>query len=649
FYPGEGGYNSRFSHEQEEASPGYYRVKLLRYGIDVELTATRRGAVHRITFPEDSTCNLLVDLVHGPYPGGCTIHPDEQYDTVTASVLEILDDSHIRGYKVSAGWGKDQHVYFYAGFSRPILSSIIWQEDEIAADYRAEGPKIKACLSFSNEKDPLQAKVAISTVSMEGAEANFLAELGSKDFNDVREEARNTWNRQLKKIRVENGIAEDQESIFYTAMYHSMQCLYLNTDVDGKYRGADRQIHQAEGFENILGYAGFWDIYRAALPLQIILNPDVNSNLVNSLLVFYEQHGLLPVFPVAQTESMTMLGYHSMPVIADAYAKGIRGYDEKAVYEAMKYSAMKDSFGVWMKEWQGIWNYKEIGYVPCDREYSSVSKTLEYAYDDWCVARMAGMLQQEDDQAYFLKRSMNYRNVFDSISRYMRPRNYDGSWLQPFNPWEAGHHRGHYAEGTAWQWTFFVQHDIPGLISLFGGREPFVAKLDSLFEVSSELMGDVYTADISGLIGQYAHGNEPSHHIIYLYNYAGQPWKTQERIRQVITTQYHNDPDGISGDEDTGQMSAWYVFSALGFYPVCPGSTEYAIGAPQFEKSELQLPTGKTLRITCRNHNVQNKYIQSLVLNGQEHRTPFVSHDQLMEGGEWVFTMGSGPNLEWFN
>ena len=262
---------------------------------------------------------------------------------------------------------------------------------------------------------------------------------------------------------------------------------------------------------------------------------------------------------------------------------------------------------------------------------------------------MAGMLHQEDDQAYFLKRSMNYRNVFDSISRYMRPRNYDGSWLQPFNPWEAGHHRGHYAEGTAWQWTFFVQHDIPGLISLFGGREPFVEKLDSLFEVSSELIGDVYTADISGLIGQYAHGNEPSHHIIYLYNYAGQPWKTQERIRQVITTQYHNHPDGISGDEDTGQMSAWYVFSALGFYPVCPGSTEYAIGAPQFENSELQLPNGKTLRITCRNHNVQNKYIQSLVLNGQEQRTPFVSHDQLMEGGEWVFTMGSRPNLEWFN
>lgn len=647
-YEGEGGCNSSFSHEREQASPGYYRVMLDRYDTEVELTATRRGAIHRISYPKDARSHLIVDLVHGPYPGGCSIHPDELHDTVMVSGLEIIDDQSIRGYKVSSGWGNEQHVYFYAEFSKSIASSVIWEEDQIVSSGRSESGKIKCGLSFENNGEPLLVRIAISPVSMEGARMNFDAELRSKDFTEVRMAAREAWNQQLKKIRVEGGISQDQKEIFYTALYHSMQCLYLFQDVDGKYRGADMEIHRAEGFENVLGFAGFWDIYRAALPLQVLLNPDISENLLNSMLAFYEEYGQLPIFPLAANETMTMLGYHAMPAIADACAKGVRGVDAMKLYEAMDHSVSIDSFGVWLKEWQGIWNYKRIGYVPCDLEFSSVSKTLEYAYDDWCVAQMAKMMEREDDFAYYMDRARNYRNVFDASSRYMRPRKYDGSWLTPFDPWEAGHHRGHYAEGTAWQWTFFVQHDIPGLIDLFGGKEAFISKLDSLFEVSSELKGDVYTADIAGLIGQYAHGNEPSQHIGYMYNWAGQPWKTQETIRRIVTELYGSDPEGICGDDDTGQMSAWYVFSALGFYPVAPGSTEYALGAPQFGKAEIILPTGGKLKIIAEDLDRENLYIQSLEINGSEWHMPFVDHSQILDGGTWKFRMGPEPNREWF-
>ena len=492
---------------------------------------------------------------------------------------------------------------------------------------------------------PLVARVGISPVSMEGARENLSAEIKGWNFDRVRSSAYSAWNEQLSAVRIEGGEPSRRE-VFYTSLYYAMLYPMLYSDVTGEYRSSDSKVYRGD-FRYFAGVLSLWDTFRAQNPLIAILRPDVTRDLMKTMLEHYRHCGQLPIWTLAGVENMCMIGYHSMPVIADAYSKGIRDFDAEALYEAMKASSDRDTFGYFLKAFRGARHYNRYGYVPCDLEITSVSKTLEYCYGDWCIAQMARMLGREEDYERYIERAGRYRNLFDSSLRFMRGRLSDGSWRTPFDPFLSNHYRegDDFCEGTSWQWTFFVPHDGKGLIDLFGGRELFVAKLDSLFTVSSVLEGAA-SPDISGLIGQYAHGNEPSHHVVYLYTMIGQPWKTADKVREILTTLYHDRPDGLSGNEDVGQMSAWYVLSSLGFYQVEPAGGRYFFGSPLFDKAEVRVRDG-VLTVTAHNNSAANKYIQAVKLNGKPYTKPYIAFDDIAAGGVLEFEMGAEPAV-WY-
>jgi predicted alpha-1,2-mannosidase len=616
----EKGYASRFNHKNETARPGYYSVKLDDENIFVELTATDRVGFHRYTYPTADRANIILDLTHR--------------DKVLDSYLKIVDATHVEGFRRSSAWAEDQIVYFVAEFSKPLTSSGIAVDDKIVDGLtEARGTNLKSFFRFdTRDGKPITVKVAISAVSIEGARKNLVAELDHWDFDRVKADADRAWNRELNKMQASGG-TEEQMKTFYTALYHTMIAPNLFMDVDGQFRGRDLKVHRADGFTNYTVFS-LWDTFRAAHPLYSIIDQKRTLDFIKTFLAQYEYGGRLPVWELAANETDTMIGYHAVPVIVDAAAKGIGGFDREKAFAAMKHSAGLKHFG--------LEAYANRGYIGMEDDRESVSKTLEYAYDDWCIAMMARLIGHEDDYAKFIRRAQFYKNVFDPQTGFMRPKN-NGGWITFFDPREVNFN---FTEANSWQYTFFVPQDIDGLIALMGNKENFARKLDELFSADSKTTGREQ-ADITGLIGQYAHGNEPSHHIAYLYDYAGQPWKTQFRVRQIMDNFYSPQPDGLIGNEDCGQMSAWYVLSAAGFYSVTPGSNTYAIGTPLFPELRFNLENGKSFTIKARGVSKQNIYIQSAALNGKAYGKSFITHQDLMKGGELAFVMGDKPNRVW--
>jgi len=617
------GYRSRFRHEKENASPGYYSVYLDDYGIQVELTATVRTGFHRYLFPKSDSSNIIIDLSHGIQ------------DQVREAHLNFVGENKIEGLRRSRGWAEDQYVYFVMEFSRPFESFGTAVDDQISQDREiAKGKNIKAFVRFNTSKEEeVLVKVGISAVNIEGARKNLEAEIPHWDFDRVYDEAIQTWENVLGKVKVDGG-NKDQRAIFYTALYHSLIHPGIFMDVDGQYRGMDLKVHQAKDF-NYYSVFSLWDTYRALHPLFTIIEPERDLDMIRTLLAKYNESGLLPIWELASNETGTMIGYHSIPVIVDAYMKGLRDFDIEKTYEAMKHSADMDHLG--------LKSYKQLGYVASKLEHQSVSKTLEYAYDDWCMAIMAKELGHQADYERFSKRANNYMNLFDGYSGFMRGKGENGSWEPFFNPFEVTRD---FTEANAWQYSMYVPHDVNGLINLYGGKEQLSVKIDEVFSTESKLEGKALP-DITGLIGQYAHGNEPSHHMAYLYDFTGQGWKTQERIREIMDIMYTNKPDGLAGNEDCGQMSAWYVMSALGFYPVCPGTGQYLFGSPIFEKTVVELENGNQFTVKANNVSPANKYIQSVSLNGKPYTRTYLEHASIVSGGELVFDMGPVPNKEW--
>lgn len=632
-------YASRFSHENEVASPGYYSVFLDTYKVKAELTATGRTALHRYTFPESTESGFILDLDYSL-----------QGQKNRKLELEVVNDSTLCGYKNTNGWAWKHDVYFYAVFSKPFTCTVL-TDSVMSPDGKNIQPVKKALLHFATAKDEqVLVKIALSAVDREGAQKN-LTEIPGWDFEGVRTDARQAWNDYLSKIDIDTP-DEQQKTVFYTAMYHTGISPNLFTDIDGRYRGMNREIHTAETGKPMYTIFSLWDTFRALHPLLTIIDPELNTGFIHTLLQQYQDGGILPMWELAGNYTGTMIGYNAVPVIVDAYMKGNRDFDAALALKACLRSAEYDTLSPiattdYLKQnaLMPISKYYKntLGYVPCDKEHESVAKALEYAYDDWCISLLAGSLGDTVTQHRYEKLGKAYRNYFDSTVRFMRGKDSEGQWRTPFNPRSSNHREDDYCEGTAWQWTWFVPHDIDGLVELMGGREGFIGKLDSLFTADSSLEGSLVSADISGLIGQYAHGNEPSHHIIHLYNYVEQPWKAQALVDSVLHTQYFNDPNGLSGNEDCGQMSAWYIMNSMGFYQPCPGRAEYSIGRPLFNAVTINLPGGKTFRIVAKNNAAENKYIDSATLNGQPLNKPFFTHEQLMGGGILELTMTDEP------
>jgi predicted alpha-1,2-mannosidase len=610
------GYASLFSHDKETAEAGYYRVFLKDYGIEAELTATSRAGFHKYTFLENDSANVIVDLFHR--------------DKVIESHLEILNDTVVEGLRRSSYWANDQYVYFYAVFSMPFIKSGISSDDKLINENKAAGTNLKAYFSFDiHESKTLLVKVGISAVSVDGAKNNLQKEIPGWNFDQVRSDAKAAWNKELGKIYISDPDSA-RKTTFYTAMYHSFLVPNLFMDADGSYRGRDQQIHKANGFDYYTVFS-LWDTFRGEHPLFTITQQKRTIDFIKTMIAQYEQGGRLPVWELAANETECMIGYHSIPVIVDAWMKGIRGFDAEKAFEAMKHSAELDHFG--------LKSYKEHGYIPAEDEAESVSKTLEYAYDDWCIARMAKSLGKEEDYKKFMERAQSYKNIFDPSTGFMRAK-INGRWFEPFDPKEVNFN---YTEANSWQYSFFVPQDIHGLADMMGGKEKFIERLDRLFSESSETTGRDQS-DITGLIGQYAHGNEPSHHMAYLYNYVGQPWKTQKVARQIMDEMYTEKPDGLCGNEDCGQMSAWYILSAMGVYPVTPGDPIYTFGSPVFNQVVITLENGKAFQITTRNNSPKNIYIQSIEMNGKKYTKTYITQEEIMNGGEIIFEMGPEPN-----
>lgn len=611
------GYASRFSHRNERAAAGFYSVKLDDENILAELTVTPRVGFHRYTFRPTADANVILDLTHR--------------DKVLDSGLRVTAANRIEGFRRSEAWAKDQLVHFVAEFSRPFKSYGIAVDGRVEAGRsEARGSNVKAFFTFdARHGAPVLVKVAISAVSAEGAARNLAAELGHWDFDRVRADADRAWGKALGKIEVSGGTREQLVN-FYTALYHSMLAPNLFMDVDGRYRGRDLKTHTADGFDNYTVFS-LWDTFRAAHPLYTIVEQKRTADFVNTFLAQYEHGGRLPVWELAGNETDTMIGYHAASVIADAAAKSVKGFDLERAYAAMKHSARLKHFG--------LEAYARRGYISSEDEPESVSKTLEYAYDDWCVAVVARLLGRRDDYDHFIRRAQYYKNLFDPDTGFMRARR-NGGWVTPFDPREVNFS---FTEANSWQYSFFAPHDVGGLIELSGGRRKFARKLDELFAADPRTTGREQ-ADITGLIGQYAHGNEPSHHVAYLYNFAGQPWKTQARVRQIMDTFYAPRPDGLIGNEDCGQMSAWYVLSAAGLYQVAPGRPLYSIGTPLFDEVRFNLENGKTFIVKARGVSHRNFYIQSAKLNGRPHDVSHLTHADIMGGGEIVYQMGPKPN-----
>ncbi len=613
------GYASYFSKKTEKASPGYYTVKLADYGITVELTATKRTGFQKYTFPKAKKAFVTLDLTHR--------------DKVLASSFKQINAYEMEGLRRSQSWAKDQYIYYFIRFNRPVKRLYLAVNDTlIAHKTQVQGKNIKVAFGFGKLKDNvLLVKTGISAVSMEGARKNLEKEIPGWDFETIREKAHAAWNKELNKIQVKAD--KTNKTIFYTALYHTMIAPNLYMDIDGKYRGTDLKIHQAKGFTNYTVFS-LWDTFRALHPLYTIIERKKDADFIKTFIHMYENGGQLPVWELAGNYTGCMIGYHAVSVIADAYLKGIRNFNAEEAFKAMKHSAMMNHLGMAA--------YKKYGYISADKEPASVSKTLEYAYDDWTIAQMAKALHKPADFRYFLQRAQSYKNLYDPETGFMTPKTH-GLWKYPFNPTEVDFN---YTEANAWQYTFFVPQDVSGLMKLMGGKEKFAEKLDRLFTTSSKLTGHKQP-DITGLIGQYAQGNEPSQQIAYLYDYAGKPWETQAIVHKILYEMYTDKPNGLPGNEDCGQMSAWYVLSAMGFYAVTPGSDIYAIGTPILEEARINLENGKSFVIKTENLTKENKYIQSAKLNGVTYNKSYLTQQTIMHGGELDFVMGSKPNKQW--
>ncbi|MFD1094917.1 GH92 family glycosyl hydrolase [Salegentibacter chungangensis] len=620
-------YKSKYSHSKEKARPGYYKLYLEDHEIDVELTASKRTGYHKYTFKEGDEQSVVIDL-------GFAIN----WDKPTETAINIEDENTISGYRHSTGWAKNQKVFFVAEFSKPISEYTLFGDNEAKEGEQVQGARTSAQLFFDEKNSTeLQAKVSLSSVSIENVRKN-LDSSDNFDFEEKRKQAEAEWEKALGDIEVETP-ADSLKTIFYTALYHTQLSPVTFSDVNGEFRKENDSIDKTQDF---VAYStlSLWDTFRAEQPLLTLIEPNRVSDIISSMLEYYEVNKSLPVWTLYGNETNTMTGYHSVPVIAEAYFKGIRDFDVEKAYEAMKTTMMQDA--------RSLKELREYGYIPFDLGNESVTKTLEYAYNDWCVAQMAKALDKQEDYRYFSKRAESYKKLFDPETGFMRGKSSKGEWHTPFDPKHSQHRvNTDYTEGNAWQHSWFVLHQPEGLIQLHGGAEPFTEKLEQLFNESSEITGEHTSADISGLIGQYAHGNEPSHHIAYLFNKAGKPWRTQYWVREILKTQYNTTPDGLSGNEDAGQMSAWYVFSSMGLYPFNPASAEYEIGSPVFERSRLNLPNGKTFGIIAENVSEENIYIQSATLNGKKFDRTSISHQEILEGGKLKFVMGPEPNKNW--
>ena len=597
---------SRFTHANEKASAGYYSVKLDN-GVNVDLTATARVGVHKYTYPADSIPWIILDLAHR--------------DKTLEASLNVVNQTEIEGMRRSEAWAKDQHIYFVARFSQPF-------EEHKQMEITGLNLTSKHAFRFVKTGKPIIVKVGISSVSMEGARKNLDAELADFDFDKTKKNAENLWNKELGKIDVTSG-DNDKLKIFYTALYHTMIQPNVASDVDGMYRGRDNQIHKAEGYTYYSVFS-LWDTFRAAHPLYTIIDRKRTLDFIKTFLAQYKEGGRLPVWELAGNETDCMIGYHAVSVIADAAAKGIKDFDMNYALEAMKHSATTDHYG--------IPEYMDHGFISMEDDKECVSKTVEYAYDDWCVAQMAKLMNKQDDYVTFSNRAQYWKNVFDRETNFMRPRK-NGGWLSPFEPREVNNY---YTEGNAWQYTFFVPQDIPGLIDMMGGPDKFDKKLDELFTTTTKTTGREQV-DITGLIGQYAHGNEPSHHMAYLYNYVGKSSKTQEKVHQIITQFYRAAPDGLIGNEDCGQMSAWYVLSSMGIYEVTPGSGNYLIGTPSFSKVKINLENGKAFTVSAPSVSNDNIYIESATKNGTPFNERYITYNDINTGAQLVFNMGNAP------
>ncbi|WP_321279274.1 GH92 family glycosyl hydrolase [Marinifilum fragile] len=615
------GYRSRFSHESERAEPGYYSVYLDDYKVKVELTSGNRVGYHKYTFEEAGKVKLLLDLIHR--------------DPVIESEIRIVGNNRIEGKRRSKYWAGDQHLFFAMEISKPFESAKIFEnKKEVKSERQAKGNQLQSLVFFDIfAGETIEIKVALSNVSIEGARKNLQAEAKEIDFEKARINAKESWSKSLGKIEVEGG-SEKERRNFYTALYHSLLTPNVSQDVDGMYRGMDGKVHKAEGFTNYTVFS-LWDTFRALHPLLTIIEPGRSGEFAQCLVQKSKEFGEYPMWELASNDTRCMIGYHAVSLIADAHVKRITNFSLEDAYTEMERTAMLDK--------RGLKAYRTLGYVPSNKSSQAVSKTLEYAYNDWCIAQVAKALGKTDRYSYYMNRASNYRNIYDSEVGFMRGKTDEHKWVPNFDPTAVGYN---YTEGNSYQYSLFVPHDIPGVIDLLGGKKELEHWIDKLFATEMEHdLGD--DTDVSGLIGQYAHGNEPSHHMAYLYNYAEAAWKTQKMVREIMATQYQDTPDGLCGNEDCGQMSAWYVLSAMGFYSDCPGKPVYAIGSPIFSKVKIHLDNRKTFTLTANNNSEKNKYIQSAKLNGEKLNVSFLSHADILEGGNLVLEMADTPNKEW--
>jgi predicted alpha-1,2-mannosidase len=636
------GYRSRFSHDTEKAEAGYYAVTLSDYGVRAELTTGARVGWHRYAFPQGKPAHLLLDMRPSIY----------DYDgKVLWSSLRVRDDGTVTGFRETRGWAPGRQLFFAMRFNAPMTSRTLYNREKDVAykgfagpGYHAEdhdaqlGRALEGVFDFGNLKAPLVVKVALSSVSEANAIANLDQDGAGWDFDARRAQARTDWEKALSTIDVDGSKAD--KTSFYTSMYHAMIAPSLSMDVNGDYRGPDNQVHRATGFTFYSTWS-MWDVYRAQQPLMTLLQPEHSSDFISSLIAAQQSSpfGILPVWAYQGLETWCMIGYHAVPIIADAYMKGIRGFDPEAGLKAMVSSATYGPYGA-------LDQYMKLGYVPIDKEPEAASKTVEYAYDDWSLAQMAKAMGKTDIAEQFTKRAANWRNSYDAKTGFFRARKTDGSFREPFDPTVAGY-GSDYTEGNAFQYSWYVPQDVAGLINAHGGDAEFIKRLDDVFDAKVDPKSFAHVEDITGLIGWYAHGNEPSHHLAYLYDYAGAPWRTQARLKQIMDSQYAPTPTGLVGNDDLGQMSAWYVFTALGFYPVTPASNEYAIGRPFVARAVLNLHNGKHFTVVAEHLDNAHPYVGSITLNGKPLERTFLRHQEIVDGGELRFVMQAEPNKTW--
>ena len=617
------GYASYYRHETEEAHPDYYSVMLDRYDIKAELTATARVGLHRYTFPQGKQAHILVNLKDGVG------------SIVTNSYIRQIDEYTIEGYRYTRGWSPMRKVYFVLQADKPIADLSLYDDTvQVAAKSQLKARAVKGVLSFG-EQQQVMVKVALSPVSCENAMANLKAEMSGFDFEHVRKACAAQWNERLNRITIETD-DEAAKRVFYTSNYHTMVAPTLFCDVNGQYRGINDMIYTApEGFTNYTTLS-LWDTYRTLNPLFTLVNDEMVPDIVNTMISIYHQNDKLPVWALQSGETNCMPGYSAVPIIADAYLKGFEGFDAEEAFAAMKATTV-------YPQQNAVPYVVERGYIPCDKVHEATSIAMEYAVDDWGVAAMAKKMGKQEDADLYARRAMYYKQYFDSEIKFIRPKMDDGTWRTPYDPANSIHMVGDFTEGNGWQYTFFAPHDVYGLIELFGGDEEFITKLDAFF-VNNDSMGETASADITGLIGQYAHGNEPSHHIAYMYAYAGQQWKVAEKVRFIMDEFYTDKPDGVIGNEDCGQMSAWYVMSSMGFYQENPSDGVFVFGSPRFDKMTVKVRGNNTLIIEAENNSKENIYIQEVYFNGKPYEKSYITYDELIAGGTLKFVMGPKPN-----